>query len=107
MRPDEAMVRRYRANAEAIGRSFPEVPWSGGSTDMANVSLRFPTIHPMLGIDSLPAVNHQPEFTAACITAAADRALRDGALAMAWTAVDLASEPGERERLLALAQPAG
>jgi amidohydrolase len=107
MRPDETMVRAYRANAEAIGRTFPEVPWSGGSTDMANVSLRFPTIHPMLGLDSLPAVNHQPEFTAACVTPTADRAVRDGALAMAWTAVDLATALGERERLLALAQPAG
>jgi amidohydrolase len=104
-RPDLAMVRRYRANAEAIGRVFPEVSWSGGSTDMANVSLSLPTIHPMLGIDSLPAVNHQPEFTAACVTAAADRAVRDGALAMAWTAVDLASEPEDRARLLA--QPTG
>ncbi len=30
------------------------------STDMGNVSLRLAAIHPYLGIDSLPAVNHQP-----------------------------------------------
>src|SRR5579884_3865003 len=72
----------------------------GGSTDMANVSLAIPAIHPMLGIDSLPAVNHQPEFTAACVTAAADRAIVDGAVGMAWTVADIASDDDERRRLM-------
>jgi hypothetical protein len=45
----------------------------------------------MLGLDCGPAVNHQPEFAAAAITSAADRAVLDGAIAMAWTAADLAS----------------
>ncbi|NEA28165.1 M20 family metallopeptidase [Actinomadura bangladeshensis] len=93
LRPDAAMLALYRANAEALGRVFPDL--SGGSpagaaTDMGNVSHVVPTIHPMLGLDCLPAVNHQPEFTAACVTPAADRALLDGATAMAWTAIDLA-----------------
>jgi amidohydrolase len=101
-RPDEGMLRVYRANAEAAGRNFgPGLRPMGGSTDMANVSLAVPAIHPMLGIGSLPAVNHQPEFAAACVTAEADRAVREGALAMAWTVVDLAREPAERARLLA------
>ena len=73
----------------------------GGSTDMANISLALPTIHPMLGIDSLPAVNHQPEFAAACVRPAADKAVRDGALAMALTVADLAADTAERERLIA------
>ncbi|MGH8258601.1 MAG: hypothetical protein ACREUG_02815, partial [Steroidobacteraceae bacterium] len=41
-------------------------------------------------IGSLPAVNHQPEFTRHCVTDQADKALCDGALAMAWTCIDLA-----------------
>jgi metal-dependent amidase/aminoacylase/carboxypeptidase family protein len=61
-----------------------------GSTDMANVSLVIPTIHPTIGIDSYPAVNHQPAFTAHCATPVADRAVIDGATAMAWTVADLA-----------------
>jgi hypothetical protein len=64
---------------------------------MGNVSFRLPSIHPYIGINSLPAVNHQPEFTAHCVTEDADKALLDGALAMAWTAIDLAgSETGKR-----------
>jgi amidohydrolase len=59
---DRQLAERYAANATALGRRFPASPPSGagGSTDMANVSLLVPTIHPMLGLDSLPAVNHQP-----------------------------------------------
>jgi len=76
-------------------------PKRGGSTDMANVSLRMPTIHPMIAIEARGASNHQPEFTAACITGSADQAVHDGALAMALTAVEVASTAAVRERLLA------
>jgi amidohydrolase len=102
---DEEMVALYRANAEAIGRVFPDIPADirerqAGSTDMGNVSLAIPTIHPMLGLDSAPAVNHQPEFTAHCVTALADQAVADGATGMAWTAIDLATTPAVRDRLM-------
>lgn len=63
---------------------------AGAATDTGNVSHADPTIHPMLGLDCGPAVNHQPEFTAACVTPAADRAVLDGATGMAWTAIDVA-----------------
>jgi hypothetical protein len=59
-----------------------------------------PAIHPMIGIESLPAVNHQPEFTAHCVSEAADKALIDGAIAMAWTAIDIAQSVEIRNRLL-------
>ena len=45
-------------------------------------------------------MNHQPEFAAACIGPSADRALIDGAVALAWTALDAATRPGLRHRLL-------
>jgi amidohydrolase len=107
VRHDPTMAALYRRNAEALGRVFPDVSEaqqrSGGSTDMGNVSLALPSIHPMIGINSLPAVNHQPEFTAHCITEAADRAIVDGALAMAWTAIDIATDADLRQRLLSRA----
>ena len=68
---DPTMAALYRRNAEALGRVFPDLgeaqQRSGGSTDMGNVSLALPSIHPAIGINSLPAVNHQPEFTAHCL----------------------------------------
>jgi amidohydrolase len=104
---DEAMAAIYRRNAETTGRTFKDLGPTGArlsaSTDMGNVSLAVPSIHPMIGIDSLPAVNHQPEFTAQCVTPIADQAIVDGALAMAWTAVDLATDEATRSRLMARA----
>jgi len=104
MESDQGLLDRYRSNAEALGRRFTLDDAGAArptlSTDMANVSLAVPTIHPLLAIDAGGSVNHQPEFTAACITPSADGAVRDGALALAWTAVD-AALPGElRDRLL-------
>ena len=103
LRHDPDIAAAYRRNAEALGRVFPDPAAPsrpGGSTDMGNVSLALPSIHPMIGIDSLPATNHQPEFAAHCVTAAADQALLHGALAMAWTAIDLAQTAAIRQRLL-------
>ncbi len=104
MRHNAPMADFYRKNSEALGRSYPNMgEWETrptGSTDMGNVSLAMPSIHPMIGINSLPAVNHQPEFTAHCITPDADKALEDGALAMAWTCIDLALNHDARENLM-------
>lgn len=101
---DHGMSAVYQRNAEALGRSFPDLGVLGermaASTDMGNVSHAVPSIHPMIGIDSLPAVNHQPEFTAHCVTATADNAVIDGSLAMAWTAIDLAHDSDTRDRLM-------
>ena len=103
MEQDPEILERYRLNAEALGRRFYPFAESGlgpVSTDMGDVSLALPSIHPMIGIDSLPAVNHQPEFTDAAASPAGDRAVIDGALAMAWTAIDLTQSEPLRERLM-------
>jgi amidohydrolase len=102
---DGAMAALYRANAEALGRTFlePHGDFSrfAGSTDMGNVSHAMPSIHPMIGLSCLPAVNHQPEFAAHCVGPAAERALLDGALALAWTAIDVARDDALSARLRA------
>lgn len=99
---DERLAALYVANAKKLGRVFTNETRGRlrASTDMANVSLKIPSIHPMLGIDSFPAVNHQPEFTAACITPVADKAVLDGAIAMAQTIIDAATNPEVRSYLL-------
>jgi len=104
LHPDQRISAIYKRNAEALGRTFPNLGVLGermaASTDMGNVSYALPTIHPMIGIDSLPAVNHQPEFAAHCVTEVADAAVIDGSLAMAWTAIDLARDHETRDRLM-------
>lgn len=103
MKPDGALGALYRRNAEALGRRFPEIRQGNrfaGSTDMGNVSHALPSIHPLIGLDSLPAVPHQPGFTACAKTPVADRAAFDGALAMAWTAIDVAADAALRNRFI-------
>ncbi len=104
MEADGALLDAYRANAEALGRRFDAddagVPPPTFSTDMANVSLAVPTIHPLIAIETGGAVNHQREFASAAVTPSADAAVRDGAVAMAWTAIDAATDPSLRQHLL-------
>ncbi len=98
MEHDHEIGELYRANAQALGRPESEDGAGTFSTDMGNVSLAMPSIHPCLGIDTDGAVNHQPEFAAAAVNESADRAILEGALGMAWTAVDVATGP-LRDRL--------
>jgi len=104
MESDTSLLAHYRTAAEALGRSFAlddeGAPKPTISTDMANVSLVVPSIHPLLAIPTHGAVNHQPEFTAACVTSEADQAVLDGALALAHTAILAATDVALRERLL-------
>jgi amidohydrolase len=96
MHNDPVMVELFSANSDELGRTMGSAsthdPGAAGSTDMANVSRIVPTIHPMLSINSAPAVNHQREFAAHTVTPDGERAIRDGAIAMAWTVVDIATE---------------
>jgi amidohydrolase len=101
MRHDHELAAVYQRNAEALGRVFPpDLPRGAGSTDMGNVSLAVPSIHPTIGVDSGRAVNHQSEFTTACATVSADKAVLDGAIGLAWTAIDAATQEPIRSRLL-------
>jgi amidohydrolase len=105
MESNDDIVAHYRSAAEALGRNF-DIDDNGDplptfSTDMGNVSLVVPTIHPLIGIETNGAVNHQPEFTAACITESADRAVIEGALALAHTAIGVAEDEKLRARLTA------
>jgi amidohydrolase len=107
---DHDLVTLYGREVAGLGRTPVTTDGSmTGSTDMANVSLAMPSIHPMVAIEAHGAVNHQPEFTAACITASADAAVRDGALAMARTVLAAAEDRTTYDRLLARAHraPAG
>ena len=104
MRHHSPLARVYGRNAEALGRWFPDLgdllAYGTGSTDMGNVSQLVPSIHPAIGIESFPAVNHQPEFTAHCVTPAAERAVIDGATALAWTVIDTCADKDLKSVLL-------
>jgi len=94
LRSDPELEQLWCTAAAALGRNLRDASKDGVqgmATDMGNVSQVVPTIHPMLGLDCAPAMNHQPEFAAACVSMAANRAVLDGATAMAHTAVAFAA----------------
>jgi len=104
LRTDSGVAESFGKNlTEFSGREFPPIgsgpPTSAGS-DMGNVSAVVPTIHPMLGLESFPVVNHQAEFTSYCIGDRARQAVIDGAIGMAWTVADVALSEKHRARLL-------
>nr|WP_307135677.1 peptidase dimerization domain-containing protein [Streptomyces aurantiacus] len=101
-RHDPDLAPLFQKNAEAVGRTFPDYPDKMfGSTDMGNVSLRIPGIHPMLSFDLPPeAGNHTAAFAAAAGGPEGDRFVRDAGLAMALTFADVARSEPVRTRLL-------
>ena len=95
LRTDSVIADLYEQNSRELGRTMNWLadlePSTSGSTDMGNVSHEVPAIHPMIDLNCYPTVNHQPEFAAHTVTDDGKRIIRDGALAMAWTIIDLAA----------------
>ena len=94
------LAAAFEANARSLGRrplAPTELPETmAGSTDMGNASRLVPAIHPMLAISPPELVPHSPGFTARAASPAADRAVVDGAKAMAMTALDVWLRPDLR-----------
>ncbi|MHA7225672.1 M20 family metallopeptidase [Glutamicibacter soli] len=91
-RTDYRALEIYRRHAIALGRRFDapaeHATMNRASTDMGNVSQIVPAIHPYIGLNCYPVSNHQPAFEAHCVGTAANQAIRDGATALAATALD-------------------
>ena len=86
----------YIANAGTLGRTV-EAPSSHrrvvGSTDMGNISHLVPSIHPMIASARPGTSIHTKEFAQQSVGSLADRAVIDGAKAMAMTAIDFWTSP--------------
>ena len=97
LRTNPVLIDLYRTNSEALGRPVP-VPTAAtrvvASTDMGNVSYLVPSIHPMIAVSPPGVALHTAEFARWAGSAEGDRAVLDGAKAMAMTVVDLWLTPG-------------
>ena len=95
------IAERYQQNAESLGRDFfpiDKMPSSGaGSTDMGNVSHRVPSIHPMIACAPPSVVIHNPEFAKWAGSETGDKAVIDGAKALAMTAIDVLTDKSLRQ----------
>jgi amidohydrolase len=101
MRSNRALAEAYRRNMEALGRQVQEEDSqrSMGSTDMGNVSVLVPAIHPTVGIAPPDVSIHTPEFRDIAASEAGHRGLLDSAKAMAMTAADVLLDAELRRRI--------
>ena len=111
VRNSHPLAARWATNVADRGRrSLPMgviPPALTGSTDLGNVSVRVPSIHPTLAIAHASASIHSPEFTAIARSAQADKGVVDGAIGLALTAVDFLADAGLRAEVAAEFEAAG
>ncbi len=74
-----------------LGRPF-------GSLDIGTLSHRIPVLHPLFRISGDDITTHTRAFASAAATPEAVRAARRAALALAWTGLDLLTDPATLER---------
>jgi len=94
---NEPLIARYRANLARTGRTLLDADATNavvGSTDMGNISHIVPSIHPMIAVSTPDVAIHTQAFAAFAGGEAGDRAVLDGARALAATVVDLWCEDG-------------
>lgn len=63
-----------------------------GSTDLGNLSVRVPAVHPMIQISGPGVAMHTVDFARAAASEAADRAVLDGAAGLAGTVLDVLAD---------------
>jgi len=111
VRNNGPLAERYALHMTGRGRTvLPEgaVPGSfTGSTDLGNVSVRVPAIHPTMAIAPPGASIHSPEFARHAVSAAADRGCVDGAAGLALTAADFLCDEQLRAATAAAFDAAG
>jgi amidohydrolase len=96
LRTNPALIGLYKENSARLGRPVVDTDPAEaivGSTDMGNVSYRVPSIHPMIRVSPPRVSIHSPEFAGFAAAGDGDRAVLDGAKAMAMTVVDLWLRP--------------
>ena len=89
-------IELYRDNAVRVGRELADPAVAGGvvgSTDMGNVSHLVPSIHPMIAVSPPNVAIHTQAFVHHARAPEGDRAVLDGAKAMAATVADLWLRP--------------
>jgi amidohydrolase len=92
LRTNPVLIDLYRANSAALGRPVADPSAASrviASTDMGNVSYLVPSIHPMIAVAPPDVPLHSAEFARWAASEEGDRAVLDGAKAMAMTVMDL------------------
>ena len=104
LRTNGPLMDRYRRHSEALGRPVATPTHRRKvtcSTDMGNVSLVAPSIHPLVAVSPPEVALHTAEFARYAVSPGGEQGMRDGALALALTALDVWTEPAAAEEIRA------
>jgi len=94
MRANMTLAKVLAANMHTVGRNPEPIPdRASGSSDVGNVSMLVPAIHPEVAIVPHNISLHSVDFRAAAVSEEGDRGLLDGAKILALTTVDLLANP--------------
>lgn len=101
VRSNAALAERYFAHMLGRGRNIvldqPGLIGGGWSTDLGNVSVRRPSIHPTVSICPTPTAMHTEEFGRHAISPLGDAAVVDSAIGLASTMADYLADPWMRD----------
>ena len=102
---NDTMGTMYAHNALTLGRTVTDPRHGGhrvvGSTDMGNVSHLVPSIHPMIASAPAGISIHTKQFAEFARSPMADKAVLDGAKAMAMTAIDFWTSSERQDAVVA------
>ena len=103
LKTNTVLAKLFAENIKLLGRPVhrPSANKGLGSTDMGNVSVVVPAIHPSIAIAPQEVLAHSPQFAAAACSGGGHEGLFDAARAMAMTAVDLLTQPQALEKVVA------
>jgi amidohydrolase len=111
VRNNAPLAYRYAKNLQTRGRRVlpPGVipGYLSGSTDLGNISLRIPAIHPTLKIAPVNVAIHTAEFATHAVSAQADQGCVDGAIGLALTAADFLADAALRKAAYAAFEDEG
>lgn len=93
MQNNLVLLESWKKNMASLGREVGEMDINSGSTDAGNVSVIMPSIHSFLSIAEEILPGHSTQLAAAAATEAGDKAVIDGAKALAMTAADIVTQP--------------
>ena len=92
----DVLIDLYVENAAALGRTVGDPEVEGhvfGSTDMGTISRSFPSIHAVIEVAPRGTSIHERDFAKAAGSELGDKAVVDGAAALAMTLVDVWADP--------------
>jgi len=93
MQNNSVLLELWKGNMLILGCEVGEIDINSGSTDVGNVSVITPSIHPFLSISKETLSAHSVQFAEAAVSEAGDKAVLNGAKALAMTAADITAKP--------------